>query len=144
MWYNVYLLLRDVYMNLLYISGRIKNKKRVESYIHALSKELGIHRLRTKFITVTFKNELDSDAQGYCLGDREEVEIDIARTSCGDPLSMESMMKTLAHEMVHAKQWLRGEINDQGDTWKGMETSGEEPWEVEAYDLEDTLYEKCW
>jgi hypothetical protein len=61
---------------------------------------------------------------------------------------MKSMMQTLAHEMVHAKQYLRGELCGYSMSWKGKKPRNYKyenaPWEREAYKLEAELYSKCW
>ena len=136
-------------MNPLLVEGRIKNKKKVEAYIHAVAKELGIHRLYSKILHVRFSTKLAGETQGYCWGDKKtHAEIDIARTCFGKPMSMESMMKTLAHEMVHAKQYLRGELNGYNLAWKGRKPRNYKyenaPWEKEAYGREDELFNKHW
>ena len=37
--------------------------------------------------------------------------------------------------MVHVKQYIRNEINDSLNTWKGQYMRKDEPWEKEAEDL---------
>ena len=61
-----------------------------------------------------------------------------------------SILQTLAHEMVHARQFLRGQLDAEGSNgwvWKGRNAGGFEyenqPWEKEAYRLEKTLFVKC-
>jgi hypothetical protein len=58
------------------------------------------------------------------------------------------MMQTLAHEMVHAKQYIRGELNGYNQSWKGRKPRNYKyenaPWEKEAYGREEELYQKCW
>ena len=136
-------------MNPLYISGRIKDKKRVEKYIRDIAEELGINQHYTKYLEITFTSKLDGDSQGFCWGDKEtHAEIEIARTLCGKRLSVDQMMKTLAHEMVHAKQYIFGELDGYSDSWKGSDVNyysyEDSPWEKEAYKLEEILYEKFW
>ena len=136
-------------MNPVVIEGRIKNKKKVEAYIHAIAKELGINRLYSKVLLVKFSTRLDNDAQGLCWGDhKSHAEISVARTSCGEPMTMESMMQTLAHELVHAKQYLRRELCGYTHAWKGRKPRNYKyenaPWEKEAYRLEEELFNKYW
>lgn len=60
------------------------------------------------------------------------------------------MMQTLAHEMVHLKQFLRGELKhtkNGGLNWKGKKFSPEKmgawinrPWEIEAMQKEVVLH----
>lgn len=53
----------------------------------------------------------------------------------------EEMLKTLAHELVHAKQYLRKQLKQIGEQmyWMGKPSDKEE-WEVEAYFGEEKLY----
>lgn len=62
------------------------------------------------------------------------------------PRSLPLMIKTLAHEMVHLKQFAKGELNDDHTKWKGFYIDSEsidyfdQPWEIEAASLEAVLY----
>jgi hypothetical protein len=52
-------------------------------------------------------------------------------------------MSTLAHELVHVKQFARGELSDNLQYWKGKDHSStkywEQPWEKEARKLQKKL-----
>jgi hypothetical protein len=57
-------------------------------------------------------------------------------------------IKTLAHEITHLKQYLYKELNEQMTLWKGQRVSEDDyvnyddrPWEQEAYNMENKLYE---
>lgn len=56
-------------------------------------------------------------------------------------------LKTLAHELVHVRQYARNELNDEMNTWKGRKVDSdsipyeEQPWEIEAIKLGNELYE---
>ena len=58
------------------------------------------------------------------------------------------MIQNLAHEMVHAKQYLKKELNMENRKWKGRVYKSKEndpwdmklPWEKEAYKVEKVLY----
>lgn len=52
---------------------------------------------------------------------------------------------TIAHEMVHIKQYVKGELNEHMSYWRGREIKKElpymeQPWEKEAFRLGDKLY----
>jgi hypothetical protein len=132
------------------IKGQIKDKKKVHAYAHFLCKELGINRMYSKVIFITFKTTLDHDSQGLCWGDPKEgyVDMSIARKSQGEKLPYEEIMQTLAHEMVHAKQYLRGELCGYSMSWKGKKPRNysydNAPWEREAYKREEELYKRCY
>jgi hypothetical protein len=53
----------------------------------------------------------------------------------------DEMIKTLAHEMVHSKQFLRKELKQINEQmyWHGKPSDNDE-WEIEAYTLEEKLY----
>ena len=57
---------------------------------------------------------------------------------------------TLAHEMVHVKQYFRKELDGSNCRfkWKGRNADGykyeNQPWEREAFRREADLYQKCW
>lgn len=63
-------------------------------------------------------------------------------------LGAAELLKTLAHEMVHIKQYVMGETNETLSKWKGMSIDSdaidyyEHPWEMEAYSLETGLWTK--
>jgi hypothetical protein len=53
----------------------------------------------------------------------------------------------LCHELVHAKQFIKGELSGSGTVWKGVDMSlirdiKNQPWEQEAFKLEVELYNK--
>jgi hypothetical protein len=58
------------------------------------------------------------------------------------------ILATLAHEMVHVKQYVYGEINDQLSCWRGAKVDSdtldyyEHPWELDAYSREVGLFTK--
>jgi hypothetical protein len=72
-----------------------------------------------------------------------------------NPDDADHILQTLAHEMVHVKQFARGELRDlmsekdlvnwKGKRYKASNDNDKEyrnyPWEIEAYSLEKELYE---
>ena len=63
-------------------------------------------------------------------------------------LGARSILETLAHEMVHVKQFLTGQTDDQLDSWMGKRVNYEEtdywdqPWEIDAHGREAGLLTK--
>lgn len=87
-------------------------------------------------------------ADGTCLQlDNYDYEIEINKN-----ISFECMMITLAHEMIHLKQYATKELKskivkgNEVDVWKGVKYKNmkynDQPWEQEATDLEQELYHK--
>lgn len=61
--------------------------------------------------------------------------------------SYKSLIKTLAHELVHVKQFALGEMSEFHDRWRdGVDHKDTEyydlPWEIEARMMEHILYDK--
>ena len=56
------------------------------------------------------------------------------------------ILKTLAHEMVHVKQYIAGDVNMKLTRWKGTRVDDvdywEQPWEIEAHGIEVGLFTK--
>lgn len=58
------------------------------------------------------------------------------------------ILKALAHEMVHIKQYAYDETNDNLTRWRGIpidcdfEDYWRQPWEIEAYGIETGLFRK--
>lgn len=86
------------------------------------------------------------DTLGYC--DPLEDEPDPASFEIGLKIaSIHKMLSTLAHEMVHLKQYSLGELKDSGSDvvkWRGKKFKLSDqskgyffsPWEIEAYGME--------
>ena len=95
-------------------------------------------------------NEVEILLNAVCQGVSGEVHIDVdpeidvdgyCIAVCSDEvhicLKTDSLI-VLAHELVHAKQYLREELT--GNTWKGKQYQPDHfhcPWEQQAYALEN-------
>ena len=59
-----------------------------------------------------------------------------------------NILETLAHEMVHVKQYVEGELNDSMTNWRGKKVNSDDidywiqPWELEALGREQGLLTK--
>ena len=93
-------------------------------------------------IEIDFEDHEDGTC-GFCDYDSEEgITIGI-----NPKLSRTEICKTLFHEMVHAKQYIRGElisgVGKAPSRWLGKEVTGnymDLPWEREAYDTEAAMW----
>jgi len=102
-------------------------------------------------LVITIRKELDDGVYGYCHGEGNNIEIELARNVFGEKLTRETILQTLAHEMVHAKQYAKKELKRvRADTvvWKNKKVEWSDeiedcPWEVEAYSLENEVYKHC-
>ena len=75
------------------------------------------------------------------LGQPRSFEIELRASD-----SLEEKLKTLGHEMCHVRQYCRGELNEQGNRWRGRSIDIDStpyfdlPWEKEAEELGIQLY----
>ena len=136
-------------MIVIWTSGRIKNRKRVEQFVHDCFNHYFDGRLKRHIdVDVHFRNKIEDDLAGWCSGDRDEVVIEISR----DYKDTKTLLRNIAHEIVHAKQFIRGEINDHEEMWmkngKKIFHTGKAyrslPWEREAFREEKKLVKLYW
>jgi hypothetical protein len=124
--------------------GNASQKDKAYSLTQFCIKKL-MPRMRSLDINIKF-TRLGKEANGYCLRqtDREfELEID-------SRLTLRTMLETVAHEMVHVKQYARREMNDYAFKevhykWKGKLVPDSTdywdlPWEIEANGREVGLF----
>jgi len=58
----------------------------------------------------------------------------------------DELLITIAHEMVHVKQYIYNELNDEQSLWHGVKYDSdkipydEQPWEIEAESLAHNLF----
>jgi len=131
------------------------NKPRFDTFIEECLKALFAHEEPTGDIEITWMQHLGEDGNfaGLCNGTTEEVEISLAThysLDCGDriPFCDQELASNIAHELVHARQFIRGEINSTDYYYKGKDYESieyaETPWEIEAYMLEQVLVDIFW
>lgn len=101
------------------------------------------------YVTVKVKVKKDIDVFGYCSID-EVDEDDVVHTiemEIQTGQSDDELIHTIAHEMVHVRQYVTGELSAELDVWRGKEIDSdnmdyeEHPWEIEAEKLGDELHE---
>lgn len=130
------------------VSGH-KQKDRIEDYARSIITHL-MPRKRKGLIVIDILKKVkyeDSIFCGLCYGDRYTAEIELAKNTT-EKLTLEEMMVNLAHELVHAKQFFRGELHPNLNRWKSLDyhdvAYSRQPWEKEAYKLEDQLFQQFW
>lgn len=76
--------------------------------------------------------------EGTCLDtDEREYQIDVNKHQ-----SLENILVTVCHEMVHVKQFVRKELYSECIFYKTHDEYLNLPWEVEAYAKQEELYQK--
>jgi len=83
---------------------------------------------RDVFVDIKLKHHSENEAAGYCYGYEDEVFIEIARNSFDEPYTLDELARNLAHELVHAYQFITNSPRT----------------ESEAYGKENMLTEKFW
>lgn len=129
----------------------------IEEFVEWCCEELGVDKLRGWIDFRWHYGELEDNAFGLCAGDSREISIQVATRQFGEPISYEDKLKTTAHELVHARQYLRRELTQHPDEWdlpvsrwkgrkihygKGKYGEEDTPWEKEARRLEEKLFKK--
>ena len=88
-------------------------------------------------------NEEDGDTCGYFDGIGEE-EDGVAVIEINSKKSLEEIIKTIFHEIVHVQQVLHGFFCNEEKTWYGDYFGDlnydEKPWEIDAFSKEGMLY----
>ena len=132
-------------MNNVQVLGATKSKRALAEDVAYFCINEMMPRMKTLDICIQLDKLCDVD--GYCLAvtDRE-FNLEIEKT-----LTDDDFITAVCHEMVHVKQFARGETKDINmftKQWKGTEylsaysTVSEYlrlPWEKEAYELQEVL-----
>jgi len=130
------------------LNGRIKNKKKVTEYSLDILHSLLPRVRRNVEIDINVVTRCEHNHYALCWGDKDCAEIELARGSEDTTFTLKEMMLNLAHELVHAKQFIKGELHPSLNKWKRLDYSNvaysRTPWEKEAYLLEDKLLETHW
>jgi hypothetical protein len=134
-----------------HIKGRHKFGDVVDVYVCNHLKHLKLHRLSKNSLVIKFVGSLhEGTVLGQCEGDKIEATVYIARSLETGKVSFMEQMFSLSHEMVHVKQYFRGELSNPDDSewkWKKRKADGykyeNQPWEKEASRLETELFLKC-
>mgnify|MGYP001414732833 FL=1 len=114
------------YVNVL--GGQPYQQKRVESVVDYCITKL-MPRMQTLDIDVRLK-DLKGDAYGYCLClDKRTFELEIEKK-----LNLKTLLTTVAHEMVHVKQYARAELTE--GTWQGKLINPKQSYWDRGYEIE--------
>ena len=132
------------------VYGRIAKKEKVKKYSELALSDLMPRLRRNVDIDIYIVTECDEKNYALCWGDKNEVEIELARKSGSKKFTHDEMMLNLAHELVHAKQFIKGELHPTLYKWKKFKKDYaktpyfKQPWEKEAYLIEDKIFNKHW
>ncbi len=127
-------------MTIRIIGGTKNQKKYTRSMVKFCIKTL-MPRMTTLDITIKLKRP--NGALGYCLelDDKRTFEIEADRTQ-----RMRRLLETIAHEMVHVKQYARRELHPVQNVTSTFPNEikttdyWDLPWEIEAHGREVGLF----
>jgi len=153
----------------LIMNGRFPQKDRMTEFAtDVINHFFKRDRKENIVIAVEMKKNLDENNSGYCVdygvcdygqfglqtGKIRTIAISLSRNyENGDtkfPYTVRDIASTLAHELVHAKQYIRRELTNKSlvaglsIVHKGRCEYNDLPWEEEAYALEEDLTELYW
>ena len=128
-----------------------KREQLIENTVQACIDHLKLNRFKGLIHVKQTKSRkmLDGWAVGFATMDK--VELDEGKIWWGVielcNQHPKDIVKTICHEMVHMKQYLRKELTMDGLKWMGKDHTNtpymDQPAEKEAYDLQEELYTKC-
>lgn len=103
--------------------------------------------LNDVYIKVKFNDKLDvfgyASVEDFSTKKPREFLIEVHKY-----IGARNIFKTIAHEMVHIKQYAYGELDENLMSWKGKRIDSDNlnyydhPWEIEAHGMETGLFSK--
>ena len=126
-----------------FINGRLAKKQDVILSSESLLNTLCPNCNATVDVNIEILTKVDENLAGYCWGDSEHIEIELARKSNDYTYTREEFLLNLTHELVHAKQLINKqfEFKLQEELIKNLPYN-KLPSEEEAYGLENSLFEE--
>ena len=146
---------KNVKDNIVVVGGSAEQKRLVrEAAIYYLREFLSIKELNSINILIRLRKDLykKEKVKGDCIWEDDREDPSEFEITLDSSLRMSSLLRALAHECVHVKQYYLKELQDSARTnithWKGKrhDTHKEKywtlPWEIDAYGRETGLYEE--
>jgi hypothetical protein len=118
----------------------------IQTCVELFKKELKLQNSKYSLVILTDRGMSKRDG---CRGSVFQVGPKALGMVIDTAMSIENLIITIAHEMVHVKQYARGQIthgkNLKSKFWMGQKIKSQyydSPWEVEAYSRERVLANK--
>lgn len=144
---------------LLEFKGRIKNRNHYETFAENVVNELFPREFKRDIVIgIHFKNVVEDGLFGQASEHHDdEYLVEVGKVvDDGDLRAVEphEIASTIAHELVHIKQYIRRELSQGATVWKGQKIPvgprggtiryRDQPWEKEAFRREKELTELYW
>ena len=129
------------------IKGKLNGNQRSAMHFFAdklLSKQLQRYILVHVVLTKHIENFGEIEVTDHNSKDVPRCFKLYVRKDIGDA----EILKTLAHEMVHVKQYCKRELNEEMTKWRGRSydirkvSYFDRPWEIEAHEVGDSLVQE--
>jgi hypothetical protein len=119
-------------------------KRAVKFYAENLMSEKMLENI---YIQVIFDKTLDVHGYAHVSERTDTGKARMFQIQVNPHIGSHDIFETLAHEMVHVKQFAYSETNDDLTRWKGTVVPADtdyysEPWEIEAYGMTAGLFTK--
>jgi hypothetical protein len=147
-------------MLLLQFKGRIKNRKIYEEFAEDVVNELFPREFKRDIVVgIQFKNVVEDGLFGQAIeNDDDEYLVEVGKVVNEHQklraVEPREIAATIAHELIHIKQYIRRELSQGGTFWKGQKIPvgprggtiryRDQPWEKEAFKREKEFTELYW
>jgi len=131
--------------------GNKKQRRLIQSVVDFL-RPMYFDKYKTLNVDFVISRALGTDCgiDGICctFGTYRPREFEVG---INGKMNDEDIIKTVIHELIHVKQYAKGELIDRSrgkckTLWKGKDHSktsySKQPWERQAYRLQESLYKK--
>lgn len=139
--------------------GRFPQRSRMEDFVSDVMNHFFPRDLkRNVYVGIEMEKNLEDNDAGSCVdfgvnAGVRMIYVNLSRRFIDEEenfaYSAKEIATTLAHELVHVKQNLKGELNSRLLSASLKPTMTEDyycrlPWEAEAFDLQDFLVDLYW
>lgn len=133
-------------MDIQVVGRKSATKSIIEQSVKFFAKELNLDNSKYTLLVMTERGMSKNDG---CRGVVSKLGPKCLSMIIDSDLDMERLIITLAHEMVHVKQYARGQVKSSKSRkthyWMGKKIRKDyynQPWEVEAFSKERNLANK--
>lgn len=134
-------------MNIVEFNGGSRAERELILEAIQFSIEQLMPRMKSLYIEVNLR-KMEESYTGLCYPTDYKVKARDFEIELQKGQTENELVSTVMHEMVHCKQYARGELYQSIRTnrlrWKGVDHMGtpyqDQPWEEEAYRLEEELF----
>jgi len=99
-------------------------------------------------LTIRFDAKLENYGTAFVEECNSKNQPRVFKIELHPGIGVRNIFSTLAHEMVHVKQYVEGELNDSMTSWRGKKVNSDDieywsqPWEMDALGREQGLLTK--